>query len=53
MQEIYCSCGYGLFINDDRQDKAWLIPMNSEKTRSFSLDICPHCGAPVGIHLVH
>lgn len=53
MQDICCSCGYGSFINDERQDRAWRIPMHSEKTRHFSLDICPLCGAPIEIHLVH
>ncbi len=51
MQDTYCACGYVLRTAYEMDDQSWkTIPAYDR--RGFHLDTCPHCGAPIGIHLV-
>ncbi|MFI3272020.1 MAG: hypothetical protein R3Y11_07975 [Pseudomonadota bacterium] len=51
MQDTYCTCGYVLRAAYEMDDQRWKTkPANEGK--SFHLDTCPLCGAPIAIHLV-
>lgn len=52
MYAQYCSCGYRLF-GREIEERHELRNVYHENLCRFSLETCPHCGAPIGIHLVH